>query len=318
MKLKGTNSYSGALLFVLPLVVIVLLAIVIACEDDSTRPHIPGQQVTGEVVDFSDCGGYIMKPVAIDAFTGPSCIMYEYSDTTNTLEIRHQTSMFNCCIDSITAEIAVIENVIVISEDDVESAPCDCICPYDVDMEISNLPAGYYLLIFTSPYLRDPIQFTINLGTEPSGYYCVDSTVPTPTDTTWGAFIGFHGCGIPDDDVVVPDSLQLLPLVTYEYADNTLRLGHHNMLGNCCPDNFMVLFSVEDNVITITEIDSTAQMCDCLCPNGLDAEIYNLPVGQYEVVIFPPWGSFPLEFSVDLEAEPSGYYCPIPWELSKP
>ncbi|UCG60422.1 MAG: hypothetical protein JSV52_08785 [Candidatus Zixiibacteriota bacterium] len=320
MRFKGINSYSGSLLVVVPLVAVVLLALVIACEDDSTRPIIPSQQITGRVIDFSECGGFVTDDPIVNATYGPSCILYSYNDTTNTLSIRHENAIFNCCIDEITAEFTVIDNVIVISEDDVESDPCDCVCPYDVDIEISNLPAGYYLVIFTGPYLRDPIQFTLNLIEEPSGHLCADSTVPVPADTAWGAFLGMHGCGVPEGGVEVPESLEFYPHVTWEYdEDNTLKFGANNTVANCCTDNFMVLFSIEDNVINMTAVDSSTEICLCICAIGFDVAIYNLPMGQYHVFLYPEPGSvLPTDFWIDLESEPSGYYCPNPVEVSEP
>jgi hypothetical protein len=126
-----------------------------------------------------------------------------------------------------------------------------------------------------------------------------------------GVLIGNHGCGVSNTSVTVPDSLRSRNCITYEYDNtNTLKLGHHNTMSNCCPEYFTIVFTVTSSRITIVETDHATELCPCLCAYGLDMEIKDLPAGEYDVVVTSSYYSAVLEFKIDLVAQPSGYYSP--------
>ena len=59
----------------------------------------------------------------------------------------------------------------------LDQGGCHCLCLFDLEYQINKLPPGEYYIIISQPYLNegdDILQFPMNLGTSPSGRYCVD------------------------------------------------------------------------------------------------------------------------------------------------
>jgi len=102
------------------------------------------------------------------------CFEYSY-DGNGTLFITHFNSGFNCCPETLSAEIDIVDAVITISEYEASSL-CDCECLFNLNYEISDLPSGDYTIKFIEPYRHenDPIlEGTINTETMPSDTICV-------------------------------------------------------------------------------------------------------------------------------------------------
>jgi hypothetical protein len=136
----------------------------------------PGSPV-GILLNYSGCKEF-QKGTAIDS-TPPDqdCIEYQY-DGSSVLLLKHVNAGFNCCPDDILADITIEDNVITIEEDEsLEiSGGCDCICLFDVNYRISNLPPGEYTIRVYGMYLQEGdeiLEFTVDLASSPSGIYCV-------------------------------------------------------------------------------------------------------------------------------------------------
>jgi hypothetical protein len=101
------------------------------------------------------------------------CIHYRYSG--NTLYLTHQNTAFNCCPGKIMTTITVSDQIITIKERE-QAAGCQCMCLYDLEMEISNLPPGTYRIITDVPYLdgQSPLNFSCDLEENSTGEYCAD------------------------------------------------------------------------------------------------------------------------------------------------
>ena len=74
-----------------------------------------------------------------------------------------------------------IENLtITITEiDSLDNGGCFCLCLFDVNYKITNLPPGQYRVVFEEPYKieSDPVlDITIDLISSPSGDHCVPRT----------------------------------------------------------------------------------------------------------------------------------------------
>ncbi|NIS17802.1 MAG: hypothetical protein GWN00_09070 [Aliifodinibius sp.] len=151
------------------------------CLDRTNYPW--GQNVwSGNLKSFSECGGF-------ENFDGDngndtaSCAIWTYNES-GTLKIIHTNAVFNCCVQELLAEynIDVAGGLITIAEDEVlENGGCDCICPYDFEHDIYNLPPGEYTIKFLEPYLNpqeDSLIFTIDLVNEQSGEFCVERLIP--------------------------------------------------------------------------------------------------------------------------------------------
>ncbi len=104
------------------------------------------------------------------------CIEYQY-DGEGVLLLKHVNSGFNCCPDEILGEITLVGNTITITENEsLESGGCDCLCLFDVDYQINDVPPGEYTITVNQLYLMEGdelLQFTVDLTSSTSGEYCV-------------------------------------------------------------------------------------------------------------------------------------------------
>lgn len=145
-----------------------------------TRDHYPWSSSSGppsgSLIGHSECWGYTDSK---DSLLEEDCIVYEY-DGWSVLTLQHLNDLFNCCPGELLAEITVENGVIsIIETESLEGGGCDCVCLFDLDYEITNLPPGEYTIRIDNPYYYNEenggiIEFTIDLTTSPSGYFCVD------------------------------------------------------------------------------------------------------------------------------------------------
>jgi hypothetical protein len=138
----------------------------------------PGPGPVGIMLGFDGCKDF--QKAGGDADPTPpdqDCMEYLYDHATGILLLKHVNGGFNCCPDEILADINIVGEVITIQESEsLESGGCDCLCLFDVDYQISNLPPGEYTIIVHQLYLiegDEMLQFTIDLASTPSGSYCV-------------------------------------------------------------------------------------------------------------------------------------------------
>ncbi len=65
------------------------------------------------------------------------------------LHIKHINALFNCCPDTIQADVSMKDNIITIVESEVNPI-CDCICDYDLEYTVGPLTSNKeYILIFS-------------------------------------------------------------------------------------------------------------------------------------------------------------------------
>jgi hypothetical protein len=133
---------------------------------------------SGSLLDYFGC-----KPVRTgsspDSITSDQdCLEYQY-DGEGTFLLNHINAGFNCCPSNLTADITIQDNVISITEYEHfdTTGPCYCLCLFDVNYQIDNLPPGEYTIEVIELYLEEgdePLEFTVDLPAFPySGSYCV-------------------------------------------------------------------------------------------------------------------------------------------------
>jgi hypothetical protein len=100
------------------------------------------------------------------------CIQYQYDGIQN-LNLKHQNAGFNCCPE-IAANITIINRTITIKEIEI-SGLCNCLCLFDLDYRIINLPPSTYIITVEEPYIlleNQKFEFTINLINSSTGSCC--------------------------------------------------------------------------------------------------------------------------------------------------
>ncbi len=102
------------------------------------------------------------------------CVEWDYR-IDNTLTLSHTNTFFSCCLDSISARMEMHHDTIVIVEREHPAPLCDCTCPYDVALRLTDIvPGSYHVVIRHSVWDVDipRLACTVDLMTTPSGRYC--------------------------------------------------------------------------------------------------------------------------------------------------
>lgn len=236
-------------------------------------------------------------------------IRYNY-DGSGTLLITHVNTGFNCCPDSFRVGIDVGNDTIRITETELlTNGGCRCLCLYDLEYEITDLPAGSYRIEVVQMYLAEEdelLESTIDLTSA-----AADSFDVTREHYPWGDYVTepavgqvlSSGCL---DNVELKGKAQLssdTDCVQYTFdRSNTLSIVHRNAGFNCCPLAIDVDLAVIGDTLRITETEQAA-LCDCDCLYDLEYQIHNLPPGVYVIDLpemYMPNGDDPLRFTADI------------------
>ena len=131
---------------------------------------------TGTIIDYTGCKSWAKSgPAAAAALSDQDCLEWVY-DGAGTLQIKHVNAGLNCC-PVIVADIDVVGSTIIIEEiDSLYNGGCHCLCLFDIDYEIANLPPGQYTVQVIEPYLPpgdEPLEVTVDLMAMPTGSHCV-------------------------------------------------------------------------------------------------------------------------------------------------
>ncbi len=132
---------------------------------------------SGVMLGYSGCKEFEKATLLDGTPPDQDCIEYQY-DGQGTLLLKHVNAGFNCCPDEILAEITLVGNTVTITENESlePSGGCDCLCLFDVDYQIGNVPPGEYTIAVDQLYLQpgaEILEFTVDLTSSPSGEYCV-------------------------------------------------------------------------------------------------------------------------------------------------
>jgi hypothetical protein len=146
---------------------IIFISTVSSCKNVAGEP-------TGRLTRQSSCKQFPAGPAtAFVPANDQECIHYRYSG--DTLYISHLNTAFNCCPGEISISVTVSDHTITIRESE-KTAGCHCMCLFDLEMEINELPIGIYRIALAAPYVGDQpnADFICDLARKPEGDYCVD------------------------------------------------------------------------------------------------------------------------------------------------
>jgi len=126
---------------------------------------------SGIITDLSNCGGFSdrLTRSTIENLDNNSTVVY-YSYQDSILTIKHFNVAFNCCPSTISASSSIVGNTInIIETEDTSSQSCDCKCLYDLELQIEDILADSYEIVFDEVYGNDETSFTVDLDNNSSG-----------------------------------------------------------------------------------------------------------------------------------------------------
>ena len=97
-------------------------------EEYSNSGCLPGSETDPSSYQYPDCGEDEIE-VSVQNYS---------------IHIIHKKATYNCCPDDIEVSLLVEENVLRITETEILSTPCYCLCCYDVKSTIVDLLPGTY------------------------------------------------------------------------------------------------------------------------------------------------------------------------------
>lgn len=129
-----------------------------------------------ELFYFSKCKGDDKENSALADTISGDCLLYSY-DGSSLLSLTHINTAFNCCPDSFPVTISLSGDTLRIVENEMlDQGGCNCLCLYDLEYRVSDLPPGSYQLEIGQMYLGDGGEthhITLELSGAVSGNHCI-------------------------------------------------------------------------------------------------------------------------------------------------
>jgi hypothetical protein len=144
----------------------------IKCKESNLQNIPEKKAITAEVSWFSEC--LSNSPELFSTPDTLSCVKYSFDITTQTLQLKHFNSAFNCCPDEIFTEIIITNDSIIIEEKE-RTAMCDCLCLFDLTTLVKNIENKNYTVVIREPYIDEEQPFAINTNfyKSPTGEICI-------------------------------------------------------------------------------------------------------------------------------------------------
>lgn len=159
--------------FLLRLTVFVILPglfFTVAC----TKNHGENNPVSASLTSHSDCKNSKKNQQVSTPADTLSCVEYRYDPVEKILKISHLNAGFNCCPGELDCKADIQNRELIITESE-EEAGCNCMCLFDLEIEITDLEPGIYTLRMAEPYIGQQalLKDTLDLNAAPSGSFCV-------------------------------------------------------------------------------------------------------------------------------------------------
>lgn len=130
--------------------------------------------LSGKLTAHTGCKAF--KSTGLESVTPDtlSCVEYAFNEADTKLIIKHINAGFNCCPESLYCDIGLKSDTIYIHEHEKDGL-CDCLCLFDLDIEITGVEAKKYQVVFTEPYALDQaeLEFEADLKQNPTGLVCI-------------------------------------------------------------------------------------------------------------------------------------------------
>jgi hypothetical protein len=99
-------------------------------EEYSNSGCLPSPSLTAEDDQYPFCGGDTME-ITVEG---------------HKIHIVHGNATYNCCPDDIEVTLVVEGTLLQLTETEILTIPCDCLCCYDVESTILDLWPGTYVV----------------------------------------------------------------------------------------------------------------------------------------------------------------------------
>jgi hypothetical protein len=119
-----------------------------------------------------------------------------------TVTVIHEAAVYNCCPDPFQYDVSWEGDRLLVTEHEVLTYPCYCICCFDLFATVENAPPGEWVLVFTwwnyesNGWMQVEVPFTVEdvgqggpalMGpTDDSGCLNSSDVDDVPTTTAWG------------------------------------------------------------------------------------------------------------------------------------
>ncbi|MFO7657896.1 MAG: hypothetical protein R6W78_12595 [Bacteroidales bacterium] len=156
--------------FLLLAVILLAICCVIGCEKETHGKA----SLSAELVSHTGCKNKKTTVTGSEIPDTLSCVEYNYDVSEKKLKLKHINAGFNCCPGELSCSVNVVGDTMIIGETEEEGS-CDCLCLYDLDVEVSGIEAKAFVIKFIEPYWqeKEKLIFNVDLGSQSSGSYCM-------------------------------------------------------------------------------------------------------------------------------------------------
>jgi len=188
----------------------------------------------------------------------------------DTVKIWNKAEL-NCC-SLIRFDVEVRENKIKLVEVDTAKNWCYCNCKFNLCASLTGLtPGSYNVDVYRNLPIVYPKDSLIFIGSLEFNY---------PNNLITGSYQSdCLNLAKSNSDNFNTDSLYV------EFVEDTVKIWNANAEENCCA-LFKMKADVDNTNIIITEVDTTADLCNCICKFNLCAIIVGLQPGHYGADIY--------------------------------
>jgi hypothetical protein len=79
---------------------------------------------------------------------GQDEVSFQFDPDNHLLSITHLAAMYNCCPEPVSYDVVMGDGLITVTEVVGADPPCDCICCFELKVDISEIPAGFWTVEF--------------------------------------------------------------------------------------------------------------------------------------------------------------------------
>ena len=267
------------------------------------------KKIDTKLASYSKCKGgtTVENSNGLSPHHNDTIATYKYDRENKILHIRLISLTGECCGDGWIVNATTQDSTIVLIPIQTGERGCNCICSYDVKVDLTNMvPRLYNFMVRNDKFSIDLSESTEGIILDlPKGYYNRSSDCKYVGDGFNDIFPQEDGFPpiyptAPNQDTDIDMTKESHALVRYifEPENGTAFIVSVNRVFNCCSaKSSKVRVSGDTVFVNSYEIYTSEEMCDCECPYDISTTIENLKQKKY---IFIVDGT---EFKIDLEKD---------------